>query len=927
MRTTKYLRTVAKTAACLLALAWLGHPTGSLAQMHFMPNISPGMPPPGGNNSGPNGGSSGNKNSGNGPWIPSEPLNAANAPTNAPGDIQLSFQGASVDMVDQWLAQTTGKTVIKDPQVNCQLTITSSRKMPPREAINLIYRALGIQGYSVIELSDSILIVPQGKEPNMTPEVVASSTTNLPAGRQLLVKVFQLKYAQAADVKDRIQIALSDKGTVEVDETANQVIVTDYNDNLRVVGDLIKALDSQHPQDVAVRVIPLKHIAADELSKEIAPLYEKMTGQSGSKTAVDVTADDRSNSLIIFSDLSEFAAIEKLVAMLDTEEAQEKITRTFILKNADAEDVAKQLQDLTQSQETTSRYAYYFSSPPSTPRAVSVVADRRRNAVIVQAPPARMDSLAKMITELDAPVSDNSLAPEIIPLKYANASDVEDVLDDLFLKKAPQRSYWDFFYGDESDNNSSDDNDAGRLYGKVRISSDPYSNAIIVTANSRENLEVIENVVEQLDQPSQAGESTLRIGLKFAKADVVANNLNILFAKNGSPALHATAPQDQNNNQQNQQQQQSQQNSGTEQSGFDIEQESKVEGYYPWLGGQPDNLNPGGQSELSEAVSDLIGRVRCVPDLRGNAVLISANVHLFPEIVQLIQALDAPADKVTIEARIIEVSSDYLDKLGVRWSPDGSAVFSSEDYDDSLLASASGNYQQGFGGKSVVNSPPSSSAGQVIQTLADLRSGVVSSTLNIDYLVQFMRERTDATVLGEPSITIDDNETGKLFVGQEVPIPGNTLVSSVGSQSTSITYKDDVGVTLEVTPHINRDGDVQLMIHVESSTIDASGQVLGGDVFDTDNFRTEATAKNKQTLLLGGIIQKQYSNIIRKFPILGDIPGLGWAFKKKDKTTQDVELMVFLRPVVIHSPFDESRLQDEFNQQTPLLQEWDKHSP
>lgn len=131
-----------------------------------------------------------------------------------------------------------------------------------------------------------------------------------------------------------------------------------------------------------------------------------------------------------------------------------------------------------------------------------------------------------------------------------------------------------------------------------------------------------------------------------------------------------------------------------------------------------------------------------------------------------------------------------------------------------------------------------------------------------------------------------------------------------------------MGVTLEVTPHINSDGDVQLKIHAESSTVDSSGTVLGGDVFDTDNFRTEATAKSDQTLLLGGIIQKQYSNVIRKFPILGDVPGLGWAFKKKDKTMQEVELMVFLRPVVIQTAKDAQELQEEFKKETPLLQKW-----
>jgi len=910
---------------CFWAAVLLGVAGQLMAQTRI---ASPGLPPgvvlPGAGSPAPSpGGESGPKNSEGAPWVPSEPLSSGVVSTNSSDGIQLSFQGANVDMVAQWLAQTTGKTVIKSPQVQCQLTIMSSKKMPAREAINTIYRALAMEGFSAVELSDSILIVPQGKEPRMSPEVVSGSMTNVPAGRQLLLKVFQLKHIQATDVKQRIQAVLSDKASADVDDRANQIIVTDYNDNLRVVGDLIDALDSDHPQDVAVRVIPLKHIAADQLAREIAPLYEKMTGKAGGKSVIDVVADDRSNSLIVFSALTDYGAIEKLVAMLDTENAQEKATRTFMLKNADAQDVASQLQSLNENDNSSgSRYTIYYSSQPTSPKKLSVVADRRRNAVIVQAPPAQMDSLAKMIAELDEPVADDSLAPRIYPLKYVSATDMEDVLNELFVKKSQQRTYYDLIYDLDTGNNSTSGQDVGRLFGKVRITSEPYANAIIITSNSKENLAVIENVLKQLDQPSQAGESTLRIGLKYAKADTVANSMNILFAKNGSPAMRPAAPQNQNNAAQPNQQSQP---ASSGQTGFDITEETKQDIYYPWVGGQPDNTSSSAGRSSAGMVSDLIGRVRCVSDQRGNAVLISANVHFFPQILQLLQDLDAPSDKVTIEARIVQVSSDYLDKLGVRWSPNGSQVFTADDYENSILASSGGNYQKGFGGTTSVNTPANNTAGSVVQTLASLRSGMVSSTLNIDYLVQFLRKNTDATVLGEPSITIDDNEMGKLFVGQEVPVPQNTQVSSVGSQNTSITYKD-VGVVLEVTPHINSDGDVQLKIHAESSTVNSGGQVLGGDVFDTDNFRTEVTSKNGQTLLLGGIIQKQTSQVVRKVPLLGSIPVIEWAFKKKDKTTQEVELMVFLRPTVIHTAKDASELEKEMENKAPLLQKWQDKS-
>ena len=98
--------------------------------------------------------------------------------------------------------------------------------------------------------------------------------------------------------------------------------------------------------------------------------------------------------------------------------------------------------------------------------------------------------------------------------------------------------------------------------------------------------------------------------------------------------------------------------------------------------------------------------------------------------------------------------------------------------------------------------------------------------------------------------------------------------------------------------------------------------MLNADVFDTDNFRTEVTAKNGQTLLIGGIIQKQISDTMRKTPFLGDIPGLGWAFKKKDKSTQEVELIVLLKPTVIHSAEDAHSIQERVGKQSPLLKDY-----
>jgi len=701
--------------ACPLAAALLWNPPGGLnaTAQTPPPAASPGIVAGGlvGTNapSGTNAPAATNAPSGTNSPVATNAPAGTNAPTgtntvagtNAPSGtndgITVSFQGANVDMIAQWLAQTTGKNVVKHPRVQCQVTIMGGRKMPMRDALNLVYRALAVEGNTVTETSKSIIITPEGSEPKMSPELLSAG--EVPEGKQRLVKVFALQHVQAADLKDKLKGLVSEKALIDIDEKGNRIMVTDYNDNIGLIKDLVTMLDTESPADVTLRMLPLKHVSAQNLAKEIQPLYQRMR-ERNPKEVVEISANDRSNSLLIMSSEPNFRSIERLVASLDTEEAQEKVMRAYMLKNADAQDVAKQLKDLYNTSDdgggvTYYRYIYADQSSGNSKKS-SFVADRRRNAVIVQAPLSAIDPIEEMIKALDEPVNDDNLAPKIYQLKYVSAGDIEDILNELFLKKT-QRSY---YYSDDYYMSASTDRDVGRLYGKVRITSEPYANVIIITANSAENLGAVEDVVKQLDVPSQAGDTTMRVQLKFAKATDVSSSLNILFAKNGSPAFGQGSQNQQRNAGQQQNQNQGQgQNTSSQGVDFQLEPNAKEEGYFPWLGGQPDSSSGFGGSDSksgSRPVSDLVGRVRVVPDQRINAILISANIHLFPEVVKLVEQMDEPTAQVLIEAKILEVSSDLLNSLGVRWSPDGSKSFSTDDYDMSLMPKLTGTQAYSF---------------------------------------------------------------------------------------------------------------------------------------------------------------------------------------------------------------------------------------
>ena len=188
-------------------------------------------------------------------------------------------------MVVQWLARNTGKSVVKHPKVQCQLTILSSKKLKAREAINLVFRALSLEGFTVVETSKSILIVPEGQEPKIGPELIDYSQTELPEGRQRLMKVFPLTYLQPGELREKIRSALSEKAVIEVADRSNQLIVTDYTENIRLLGELIKELDIPAGGDTVIEFYPLKHSEAEDLGNLLSLVLNARPATPSSATS------------------------------------------------------------------------------------------------------------------------------------------------------------------------------------------------------------------------------------------------------------------------------------------------------------------------------------------------------------------------------------------------------------------------------------------------------------------------------------------------------------------------------------------------------------------------------------------------------------------------------------------------------------------
>jgi len=176
---------------------------------------------------------------------------------------------------------------------------------------------------------------------------------------------------------------------------------------------------------------------------------------------------------------------------------------------------------------------------------------------------------------------------------------------------------------------------------------------------------------------------------------------------------------------------------------------------------------------------------------------------------------------------------------------------------------------------------------------------------DLDLTLHALQEIGRLNVLSRPYILTRNNQLATITVGEEVPIPtGDTTVA--GQTQTTISYRDDIGIVLEVTPSINPDGLVNMIVTPTITTrtgdIVSVSENLEAETFATRSADTRVAVMDGQTIVIGGLIEDKVTDTIRKIPILGDIPIAGNLFRRTIKDTKKTELLIFLTPHVAKDP-------------------------
>ncbi|WP_319380152.1 type II secretion system secretin GspD [Thiomicrorhabdus sp.] len=396
----------------------------------------------------------------------------------------------------------------------------------------------------------------------------------------------------------------------------------------------------------------------------------------------------------------------------------------------------------------------------------------------------------------------------------------------------------------------------------VNVTFDERSNRLILSGDEQKRM-MLRALVAELDVPVASEGKVQVVYLRYAKAadlvpilQKIAGNrtlLSVSSAETASANTPASAPD----------------------AAANVPAQSK---------GEPasSNLARVDSSQLKEQIS-------IEADERMNAVILSAPVAVVSALKNVIKQLDIRRAQVLIEAIFVEISEDKAAALGVEWGVLGNNGVGILNLSGSL-ASILGN------------------VGDVAKQAAAISTGITLGGGDVDAsgstgwgaLLTALHSDSSSNILATPSILTLDNEEAEILVGREVPIQTGSYTSTTSSVSDAFNTieRENVGLSLKVKPQINEGNEIYLDIDQEVSDILPKGEAV--DIQTSKRqIKTKVIVGDGKVVVLGGLINEKETEVVSKVPGLGDIPGLGALFRSTDNQREKVNLMVFLRPIIV----------------------------
>ena len=702
---------------------------------------------------------------------------------------------------------------------------------------------------------------------------------------------------QAAE-KAGLDQALHGKLNAVADERTNTIYVTAPPETLKVVEETLKELDANPASAAAIRIFPLKYADATAAVKMLTAIFKpdaatprnpeappRPAADAGLNAHVNAAADERTNSVIVAAPTETLATIEDIFKRLDSDPTSISEMKIVPLLNADSTATAKLIMSLFKPEDTKpiNPYQQQRQLPAETGPKINAVADERTNSVLINAPTEALKAILEIVKVLDAnPAATSNI--KAIQLKNADASATVKLLSTIFKTDeptAPQQTANPFVIRVQGVTEQ-----ASKI--KITTAADERTNTLVISAPN-ETMAVIEGIIEKLDSNPAADAAIFIYRLKNGQAAELEPVLNAVFGNSSGGGNQRSNRNQSNGGIRNPLPTQSAFSSAAgSRGGRGLSQNNSFNSNGNAPAGNQNGYSSQGNQNIpnlppatAKTATELTGQVLIVAEPNTNSLLVTTAAKYRDKVMQVIEELDRPVPQVLIKVLIAEVTHDNSEDLGVDFSI--------------LNQRANGRGERGTSNFGTAAAAAAVNGGLVVN--------FVESNVNVTLRALATAGKLD--VLSRPYILASDNQLASITVGQEVPFITDTRTTDLGQTINTIQYQD-IGIILNVTPHINTDGLVILDVAPEISqltgtTVPISGQV-SAPVFAKRSAQSRVGIRDGQTIVIGGLMEDRKTSTVRKIPILGDIPLIGPLFQRIEVTKAKTELLIFLTPHVAQQP-------------------------
>ena len=496
---------------------------------------------------------------------------------------------------------------------------------------------------------------------------------------------------------------------------------------------------------------------------------------------------------------------------------------------------------------------------PLMPQSAHAAAVPSVNALVLSDRADSLNQLTELIRDLDNNTNDTL---RVIPLRHVDSERMMDLISTLVSRGGGQTAGGD----------------------QLKVIADAASDRLLVKG-SPEMIAKVQEMVNQLDTVPTRRLSGLRVfRLKYASATHIAEMLRGLLAN------------------------QSINSSGAKST---LESASLTDASST---GAAINSNAGelsGNSATTTSATNSAGSAvsttgrpfSIIADETQNAVIVNAAPELMFEIEEAVNQLDNRRAQVLIQAAIVEVSGDDATQLGVQWALGNANSGLGVVNFNNVGASATSLAAAALAGGSTVGL--SAAANSIVGALIGIGDSRKDSQGNTEFygaILQALDSSTSANLLSMPSILTLDNEKASILVGQNVPfVTGSFTTSGNDSNNPFQTIeRQDIGINLNVIPHIGENGTVRLEVSQEvSSLVPGSVGNSSGIITNKSLINTTILADDQQTIALGGLMRDNSTTTQQKVPGLGNVPVIGRLFRSDNDSTQKSNLIIFLQPTIL----------------------------